>query len=268
MKSRDTHAMDNRTVNSSVNGQVSIITGGSSGIGRATGIAMARAGATVIVVGSNPKHVADSIRLISECSDQREAPMALILDVSKEHDMTEMAYQTLTRYGRIDVLVSSAGIGKRRDSTRFAPYSFAQLPAEEWDAVLDTNLTGTFLANRAVLPAMIRQGSGVIINISSFQGGRKGQPFAPAYSASKFGIAGMSYALADEVRREGIRVEVLFPDVTDTALLQNSTLSSRFGSLLSPERIAEIIVYMAGLQNDCVITDLGVTSFAPQDRPC
>jgi NAD(P)-dependent dehydrogenase (short-subunit alcohol dehydrogenase family) len=260
--------MNDRTCNLPLAGQVAIITGGSSGIGRATGIAMTRAGADVVVVGSDPKRVADAVQAISTNGDQHEAPLGLVLDVSQEHDMQKMARQALARYGRIDILVSSAGIGRRRDSKRFAPYSFAQLPAEEWDTVLDINLKGTFLANRAVLPAMIQQGRGVIINISSFQGGRKGQPFAPAYSASKFGVAGMSQALAEEVRADGVRVEVLFPDVTDTQLLQNSTLSSRFGLLLSAERVAEVIVYMAGLQNDCVTTDLGVTSFAHKDQPC
>jgi NAD(P)-dependent dehydrogenase (short-subunit alcohol dehydrogenase family) len=176
--------------------------------------------------------------------------LGLTLDTRCEWDMSEMVRGTLARFGRIDVLVCCAGIGKGPGSNRLVPLPVAQLPIEEWDAILDTNLKGTFLSNRAVLPTMIRRGRGDIINVSSAQGGRRGQPFAAAYSASKFGVVGLSEALAREVEPLGVRVQVVLPDLTDTPMLHDTRLPHRLGPTIPAERVAAWIAHLVALPDD------------------
>jgi NAD(P)-dependent dehydrogenase (short-subunit alcohol dehydrogenase family) len=243
-------------------GQVTIVTGGSSGIGRAACLALAAEGGSVVVVGRTARHVEETLE---ELERQGGAPAALglTLDVSREQDMDEMVGRTLTRFGRVDNLVAGAGVGRSPNSTRLMPYPVAQLPTEEWDAVLDTNLKGTFLANRAVLPAMLKQRSGHIINISSARAGLHGYPFASAYSASKFGIIGLTEALAEEVRPYGLRVQALLPDITDTPLLHNTTLASRADALIPPSHVADLIVYMLALPRDAVLGNPIVAALPP-----
>lgn len=175
--------------------------------------------------------------------------------------MDQMVSEVLACFGRIDTLVACAGISKSPDSTRLVPYSFAQLPVKEWDTVLDTNLSGIFLSNRAALPTMIKQRSGTIINVSSSPGGLHGQPFAPAYCASKFGVIGFSEAVAEEVRQYGVRVQVLLPNATDTPLLDNSTIASRFGTPIPPKRVADLIVYLIALPHDSLLGHLVIAPY-------
>jgi 3-oxoacyl-[acyl-carrier protein] reductase len=233
-----------------LDGEVAIVTGGSSGIGRAVCLALAAEGARVVVVGRSPERTRETSEQLGRQAGQTD-PLWLALDVRREEETEEMARRTLSRFGRIDILVACAGVGKSPGSQRLLPYPVAQMPAEEWDAVLDTNLKGTFLSNRAVLPAMIEQRRGQIVNISSARAGVHGQPFAAAYSASKFGVRGLSEALAEEVRQYGVRVQLLLPDITDTPLLHNSTVAA--APLLSSARVAELIVYMLSLPADSVL---------------
>jgi NAD(P)-dependent dehydrogenase (short-subunit alcohol dehydrogenase family) len=229
--------------------RVAIVTGGSSGIGRATCRALAADGFRVVVVGRDADRVAGTLGEITP----RGGPaihLGLTLDTRSEHDMSEMARGTLARFGQIDVLVCCAGIGKSPGSSRLVPFPVAGTPIEEWDAILDTNLKGTFLSNRAVLPTMIRRGTGEIINVSSSPGGRRGQPFAAAYCASKFGVVGLSEALAREVAPHGVRVQVVLPDATDTPLLHNTLLPERLGPPIPADRVAAFIAYLVALPGD------------------
>jgi NAD(P)-dependent dehydrogenase (short-subunit alcohol dehydrogenase family) len=176
--------------------------------------------------------------------------MGLTLDVRLEQDMNEMVRRTLEQFGRIDILVACAGIGKRRGSVGNLPRPVSHLPIEDWDAILDTNLKGVFLSNRAVLPVMIKQRKGQIVNISSSPGGVAGQPFSAAYCASKFGVTGLSEALAAEVQPYGIRVQVVFPDATDTPLIRDTTLTARLGQPLPPDRVANHILFLVTAPED------------------
>jgi 3-oxoacyl-[acyl-carrier protein] reductase len=107
---------------------------------------------------------------------------------------------------------------------------------------------------------MISQRRGNIINLSSARGGTRGLPFGAAYSASKFGVIGLSEALAEEVRHYGVRVQVLLPDVTDTPLLQSTTFARSFGGLLRPAAVADVILSMVELGEDAVLHELVVTA--------
>lgn len=234
-------------------GRVAIVTGGSSGIGRAACLALAGSGARVVVVGRTEAHIAETLDEIGRAAPEAPEALGLRLDVADEADMETMAEQALRRFGRIDILIASAGISNGYSFNRMVPYGVAQLPVGEWDDVIRTNLRGVFLSNRAVLPQMTRQRSGQIINIASSPGGIKGQPFAAAYCASKFAIAGLSEALAEEVGPSGIKVQAIFPDLVDTPLTRGTTLSARLGGPLPAERVASYILFLLALPDDTIL---------------
>ena len=219
---------------------VAIVTGGSGGLGRATCEALAARGHSVVVVARTARAVAEAAASLPEAT-------GLALDVRDPCDMAEMAEHTLERYGRIDALVTCAGIG-RGAGAGLLPRPAARLGLDEWTEVVQTNLTGVFLANRAVLGPMLAAGSGDIVNVVSARGGRAGQPYAAAYSASKRGTAAFSAALAGEVAAGGVRVQLLFPDAIDTPLLHGSRIA---GERLAPEAVGELIADMLALPRDC-----------------
>lgn len=203
-----------------------------------------------MVVGRSGARVEEMVEEIAGKTNGNAAALGLALDVRREGDMAQMASRTRERFGRIDILVSCAGVAKSSGAARLLPYSLAQMPLEEWGEIVDTNLKGTFLSNRAVLPEMMGRQSGTIVNVSSSPGGIKGQPFAAAYCASKFGVLGLSEALAEEATPYGIKVQVVFPDAIDTPLLRRSTLEARLGPSLPADRVASLILYIATLPED------------------
>jgi 3-oxoacyl-[acyl-carrier protein] reductase len=229
-------------VSTPLDGRVAIVTGGTGGIGTAVCAAFARAGAQVVAVARS----ADRVEVAG-------AALALALDVGDEDDMAEMAAVVEERFGRIDVLVTCAGVDVRVSSGRAVPDPVTTMAEKDWDAVIRTNLRGTFLAVRAVLPAMRRRHRGDVLTVSSSPGGLRGQPLAAAYCASKFAVNALSEALAEEVRRDGIRVQVLVPGLVDTGLVESSTLAARHGQPLPPARVGELAVTLAALPDDVTI---------------
>ena len=158
----------------------------------------------------------------------------------------KIAEAALERHARIDILIAGAGILR----TSGTPQMVADTAFADWKRVLEVNLTGTFLSNRAVLPAMLAQKTGDIVNISSVSG-KQGRAFDGAYAASKFGIVGLSESLAEEVQREGVRVQCLLPDAVDTGIWEQSggiALKPRL--MLTPERVASFIAYLVTLPRD------------------
>lgn len=232
-------------------GKVAIVTGGSSGIGQIVCSALAKEGFYVVVVGTNFDRINETLNLLPNPGTH----LGLTFNVTQESDMQAMVNQTIERFGRIDLLVASAGLGKKTGSGRFMPHPTASLPLEEWNEILSVNLTGVFLSNRAVLPVMIAQKGGHIINIcsSTTMHGLRGQPYAPAYCASKFGVVGFTESLADEVRSHGIRVQALFPGPVKTPLVAETALVRRFGSYISPDAIAATIIYLVQQATDAIV---------------
>jgi len=244
-----------RAAKDGIRGRVAIVTGASSGIGRATAVALAMAGARVVAVGRTPSRVDDAVEEINQASTYRGGGArctGLALDVRNEKDMEEMAARTLDEFGRIDILCAAAGSGGSRALARKLPYAVVQLPVEEWDEIIDTNLKGVFLSNRAVLPAMMAAGGGDIVNVSSSRGAEKGLPYAAAYSASKHGLMGLTEALAEEAARSGVRVQVVLPDVTETQMMHLSGDLAPHG-LLKPAMVGGFIVDMIAAPDDTVI---------------
>ena len=232
--------------------KVAIVTGGSSGIGRAVCLALAAQGARIVIVSRSADRVTKVSKEIEQQTGQAST-LGLALDVRYQQHMEQMATQTLEHWGRIDLLVACAGLGGGSEPNKIIPYPLAQTPVSEWDLILDTNLKGVFLSNRAVLPTMIAQRNGMIVNISSSPGGLHGQAFASSYCASNFGVVGLSEALRAEVSAYGVKIVVLFPDATDTPLLQNSTLALRRGPPMPPERVVNLITYLATEMDDSLL---------------
>jgi len=247
--------------------RVAVVTGGSSGIGLSLCEAFAARGYHLLLVGSRSATVAEAARRVERAA-QGGTCIGRALDVASESDMQAMADEARERFGRIDVLVASAGIGKKPGSARVVPYPSAELPLDEWQAVVDVNLTGMFLSNRAVLPVMIAQGDGAIVNVcsSTTPHGLRGTPFAPAYCATKFGMVGFTEALAEEVAPYGIRVQAVHPGPVETPLVADTTLMRRFGGTISARHFAETVVWMVEQPSDSLLVHPHVLPFVARRR--
>jgi len=180
--------------------QVAIVTGGGYGIGKEIALAYARAGAKLVIAARSEKPMQETVEALKKIG----APAIHIqTDVSKEADCARMAAETVKAFGRIDILVNNAGIAG--PTKRITDMSLA-----EWQETLDIDLTGTWLATRAVLPTMDRQRSGNILNISS-GAGRRGYPMRSPYAASKWGMIGLTQTTAGEWGSRGIRCNCICP---------------------------------------------------------
>ncbi len=190
-------------------GQVAIITGGARGIGRATTIELAQAGARVLINYQRSAGAAEA--LAAEIVAAGGDAFAYQADVADEQAVTGMVQAVLDRWGKIDILVNNAGI------TADAP--LARLRPEQWQHVIETDLTSVFLCCRAVIPAMQRAGYGRIVSVSSLAAlaGNVGQT---NYAAAKAGIIGLSRSLAREVARDGITVNVVAPGYIETDMVE------------------------------------------------
>ncbi|MEJ2391483.1 MAG: SDR family NAD(P)-dependent oxidoreductase [Gammaproteobacteria bacterium] len=209
---------------------VVLITGSSRGIGRATALTLAEHGARVVITARDMtalEQVASDIRARGgQC-------LALCMDVTDPASIRQAIHQAHAHYGRIDVLVNNAGM------LRFA--DIAQTSATDWARTLSTNLTGPFLCIQAVLPIMLAQGHGHIINIAS-QAGLYGFANLGAYSASKFGLVGLSQSLGRELQGSGINVSYLCPGAVTTDML--SAFPEHAAAAMpqdTPEHIAQCI---------------------------
>jgi len=185
-------------------GKVAIITGGGHGIGRQIALAYASAGAKLLLT-ARAKGPLEETRADLERSGA--ACVAIEADVASEADCARMAARTIEAFGRIDILVNNAGIGG--PTARLTETSLA-----DWKETIDINLTGTWLATRAVLLQMEKQGSGIILNIASVAA-RRGFPLRSAYAASKWAMIGLTQTLAMEWASAGVRVNCICPGAVE-----------------------------------------------------
>lgn len=244
-------------------GKVAVVTGGSSGIGRSACAVFTRAGAAVVAVGRSAARLEETLAEARRaCALPGAGFMSLALDVGSEEDMAQMADRVLERFGRIDILLASAGILRSGKG----PKTATELSLDDWNAIIRTNLRGTFLSNRAVLPAMLRQKSGDIINVSSTSGLR-GFAYDAAYCASKFGIIGLSESLAEEVRRSGIRVMTICPGPASTAMWDQNLPVPPPEKTMPVERVTELILYAVTLPRDTVLHNPVIVPLRSHRRP-
>src|SRR5215204_3309903 len=224
-----------------VEGKAALVTGASSGLGRATAIALAGARADVALAARSKDELEGAKGEIYELG--RRA-LTLPLDLASETDTAEAVGRTFEAFGRIDILINAAGTD--------APGTVEELSVEGWDRTLDVNLRAPFLLSKAAFPYMREAGSGTIVNISSVAG-KKGWANASAYCASKFGLTGFTQALADEGRGHGIRACVLYPGAMATSWGAFSPEERRESGgeeapptrALPPDQVADLIAWLA-----------------------
>jgi NAD(P)-dependent dehydrogenase (short-subunit alcohol dehydrogenase family) len=185
-------------------GQTALVTGGSRGIGLAVAHKLGAMGARVAICGRDRRSVDAAVeRLRGVCGEV----LGMAADVRDAASVAELVRQTNAALGEMDILVNNAGVGV------FGPAH--ELSEETWDSIMDTNLKGVFLCSKAVAPQMIRRRGGHIINISSLAG-KNANAGGGVYYASKWGLQGLTYCMAEDLRQYGIRVSVICPGSVHT----------------------------------------------------
>jgi len=213
-----------------LDGRVAIVTGGSRGIGRATAARFLRAGAKVVIAGRTK---ADLDRAIAGFQAGSSA-LPVQADVAKETDVNRLVDDTVKAFGGLDIVVNNAANVTLAEVER--------LSTEDWQAMLDANLTGPFLLCRAAIPHLKRRGGGSIVNVSSLAGQN---PFAggACYAATKAGLDAFSHALMQELRQHDIRVSVVAPGSVATGFSGHSPTAADAWKL-APEDVAETIFHL------------------------
>lgn len=219
--------------------RVAIVTGASRGIGRAIALALAAEGAKVVVNYASSSTAAQQV--VDAITEAGGEAIALGADVSKTEQVDSLFNQTIEKFGRIDVLVNNAGITRDTLLLRMKP--------EDWQAVIDLNLTGVFLCTRAASKIMLKQRSGRIINIASVAG-QMGNPGQANYSAAKAGVIGFTKTVAKEMASRSITVNAVAPGFIATDMTSN--LKSEeilkyipLGRYGEPEEIAGMVRFLA-----------------------
>jgi NAD(P)-dependent dehydrogenase (short-subunit alcohol dehydrogenase family) len=217
-----------------LHGRVVVITGASSGIGAACATAFAATGARIVLAARRGDRLASLVAGLEKLGSEA---LAVATDVTDEAAVADLFAQAMQRFGQVDVLVNNAGIA---DST-----AADKLELALWHKVIDTNLTSAFLCARSAIPIMKAQGRGRIINVGSISA-RVPRAESPAYTASKWGLDGLTRALAIDCRAHNIAVSVFHPGIVATEL--GGGMSSLPDDLVArPEDAADIVVHMANV---------------------
>lgn len=233
-------------------GKVAVVTGGNGGIGLGIARGLAAAGASLVIVGRNDSKSQAAARSIEESA--KVQTLVVTANVADPDDVARVAAETETAFGRIDILFNNAGINIRKPPEQFT--------LEEWNRVLDTNLTSAFLMSNAVYPLMKREGGGKIVNIGSMAS-IFGAGFAPAYAASKGAIVQLTKSQALAWAADNIQVNAILPGWFDTELTQRARqeipgLHERVlariavGRWARPEDMAGTAVWLASSASDYV----------------
>jgi NAD(P)-dependent dehydrogenase (short-subunit alcohol dehydrogenase family) len=221
--------------------KVAIVTGAGRGIGRATALGFARAGTAVVLAARTQKELeatAEEVRALGAKA------LPLVVDVAREAEVKGMVDQAVATFNRVDILVNNAGAQLPRTPV-------VDLATEEWNRILQVNLTGSFLCAKAVLPIMMRQRSGKIINVASL-GAMRGVAGGAPYCASKAALVSFTYSLAAEVKAYGIDVNAVCPAGTDTRLLRDAGLAKGRTNLNSSEEMANVILFLASPESSAI----------------
>jgi len=212
-------------------GQVAVVTGAGRGIGAAIAQILARLGATTVLCGRTKSTLDATAQAILAAGGKTEV---IPCDVTVLHQVEHAAARVDSTFGRLDILVNNAGIaGLNQPLHNLAP--------EDWDNILNTNLRGVYFTIHAFAPLMIRAYSGHIINISSLSG-KNALPNGAAYAASKWGLNGLTYSLAEELRPHNIRASVICPGSTETELSPHAGKDP--AKMLQPDDIAHAVAML------------------------
>lgn len=213
--------------------KVAAITGGGRGIGRSIAMHFAREGADVVLVARTSKQINE---VALEIHNLGRKSLAVTADISNEREVSDTFTQIHDHFGGIDILVNNAGVEFKNP--------FSEMSMDDWDQTMNINARGTVLCTKAVLPGMLKKKEGNIINIAS-GAGLRGLPGSAAYGASKAAIIALSFALADEIRDQGIRVNVICPGLIKTDMVDNLTILEKGLNVLLPDDVAGTAVFVA-----------------------
>jgi NAD(P)-dependent dehydrogenase (short-subunit alcohol dehydrogenase family) len=221
---------------------VAIVTGAARGIGKATAEYFAAEGKAVVIADLD-RETAEAVA--HELREQGRQAIAVQVDVASRESVGAMVESVLSQLGRIDILVNNAGIAGRA-----APLS--DVTDAEWDTMMAVDLKSVYLCCQAVLPHMLKRGSGAIVNVASIAG-KEGNPNMVPYSTAKAGVIGLTKALAKEVAAKGVRVNAVAPAVIETEILQQLTpaqveyMKSRvpMGRFGAPQEVAAVIGFLS-----------------------
>jgi NAD(P)-dependent dehydrogenase (short-subunit alcohol dehydrogenase family) len=226
------------------NGEVAIVTGASSGIGRASAIEFSKEGAKVVVADVLEKEANETVEMIRKMGGEA---LFVRCDVSNPNDVEQMVKKTITTFGRLDAAFNNAGIEGEQAFTM-------DCTLENWDHVININLKGVWLCMKYEIAEMMKQKKGAIVNCSSVAG-LVGFPGIPAYVASKHGVVGLSKTAALEYAKHGIRVNAVCPGVIKTPMIDRFTHGSPeavqqlikiepVGRMGGPEEVAALAVWL------------------------
>ncbi len=211
--------------------KVAVVTGGGRGIGRGIAARLAALGATAVICGCSQAGLEAAAEAI--CADGGRCE-AMVCDVSQFASVEALAARVEKTFGRTDILVNNAGVGD-------FSHPLHELPPEDWDRIFETNLRGVFYTIRAFAPMMINAGRGDIVNISSIAG-KNALANGAAYAASKWGLNGLTYSVAEELRRYNIRVSVVCPGSTQSELSPHAGKDAL--KMLRPSDVAHVVAML------------------------
>lgn len=236
----------------SLKGKKALITGGGKGIGRALAVALAQEGVDIALLGRSAGSLEAVAKEISGTGVKTAYTTADVSDIQAVNEAVALLTKEL---GEPDILINNAGIA--------AFGGFMELEPAQWEQIIRVNLLGVYYVTRAVLPGMIARKTGDIINISS-TAGQRGAPLTSAYSASKFGLLGLTESLMLEVRKHNIRVSALTPSTIATDMAKDLNLTDgNPDKVLQPEDLAEFVVAQLKLNRRVLVKSAGLWSTNP-----
>ena len=234
-------------------GKMALITGGSRGIGKAIALALAEEGVNVAITGRNEEKLKE---VVQEIERKGVKSAYAVFDITSKTEVYGALEKLQKDFGKVDILVNNAGIA--------AFGGILEMEDEKWEEIVKTNLFGAYYVVKAVVPSMVERKTGDIINISS-TAGLKGNAMTSAYSASKFGLIGMSESMMLELRKQNIRVTTLMPS-TIASDMSKEVLKITDGNpekVLQPEDFAELVVDLLKLNKRAMLANASLWSTNP-----
>jgi 3-oxoacyl-[acyl-carrier protein] reductase len=224
--------------------QVAVVTGAARGIGEAIALRLARMGAAVLLTARDQTRLAE---VKVEIEQQGGKAFVMPCDLTDAKAVAALGERVGKEHGRCDILVNNAGVGVLRKP-------LIELPVDEWDKMMHTNLRGPYLMIRALAPLMIAANSGHIINISSLAG-KNALPGGAAYSASKWGLNGLTYSVAEELRQYNVRASVIAPGSVNTHFGDANSTKNR-NRMIQPDDVAQVVAMLVTQSETSFVSEI------------